>query len=48
MSSYEELVHDPMSPSLTSSGHPFFLAVSPRAWIGVARSGVYGPAFHEH
>ena len=40
ISSYDELVHDPMSPTSTSIGHLFFTASSFILEIGVARSGV--------
>src|SRR5690606_29399243 len=42
-SSYDELVHDPISPHSTFSGHPFLAASSFIFDTGVARSGVNGP-----
>ena len=43
MSSYEELVHEPMSATLSSSGQPFLTTSSLNLERGVARSGVKGP-----
>ena len=43
MSSYEELVQEPMRPTLRSAGQSFFLTSSANLEIGVARSGVKGP-----
>jgi hypothetical protein len=43
ISSYDELVHDPIRATLSSSGQPFFLASVANLEIGVARSGVNGP-----
>lgn len=42
-SSNEELVHEPISPALTFSGHEFLVTSSLKAEVGVARSGVEGP-----
>ena len=42
-SSYEEFVQDPISPTFSSCGHPFFSTASLNLEIGVARSGVNGP-----
>ena len=43
MSSYDELVHDPMRPTLSSAGQECFLTSEANLEIGVARSGVKGP-----
>ncbi len=43
ISSYEELVHDPMRATFRSVGQPFFTTSSLNFEIGVARSGVKGP-----
>ena len=43
MSSYDELVHEPMSAALISRGQPLALASAPRAATSRARSGVWGP-----
>lgn len=43
MSSYELLVHDPMSPAEISSFHPCSFTNDPNFDSGVARSGVNGP-----
>ena len=43
MSSYEELVQEPMSATLSSWGQLFFFTSSANLEIGVARSGVKGP-----
>lgn len=43
MSSYELLVHDPINPTLISTGQLFFFAFSPNLLIGLAKSGVNGP-----
>lgn len=43
MSSYDELVQEPMRPTLISSGQLFFLASAASLEMGVARSGVKGP-----
>lgn len=36
-------MHEPMSPALSSSFHPFFFTKAPNCDNGVARSGVNGP-----
>jgi len=43
MSSYDELVHDPIRPTESLAGQSFFLTASANLERGVARSGVYGP-----
>jgi hypothetical protein len=43
MSSYDELVHEPMRPTLSSEGHECFLTSAANLEMGVARSGVKGP-----
>lgn len=43
MSSYEELVQDPIKPTLMSTGQSFFLALAPSLSMGEAKSGVNGP-----
>src|SRR5450759_4935123 len=43
ISSYEEFVHEPISPTSTFTGHLFFSATVFICEIGVARSGVKGP-----
>jgi hypothetical protein len=43
MSSYDELVQEPISPTLISSGQLFFFASDASLETGVARSGVNGP-----
>src|ERR1043165_8585800 len=43
MSSYDELVHEPIKPTSTFNGQPFFAASSFIFEIGVAKSGVKGP-----
>ena len=43
MSSYEELVQEPMRATFSSEGQPFFTTSSLNLEIGVARSGVKGP-----
>jgi hypothetical protein len=43
MSSYEELVHDPISATFKSAGQSFFFTSSANLEMGVARSGVNGP-----
>ena len=43
ISSYDELVQEPISATSTASGHPFALATSAILLIGVAKSGVNGP-----
>ncbi len=43
MSSYDELVQDPIRPTLSSSGQPLVLTASLNLEMGVARSGVKGP-----
>ena len=43
MSSYDELVHDPISALEISNGQPFSLASAPMALSLCARSGVCGP-----
>mmetsp|Transcript_33922 Transcript_33922/g.100966 ORF Transcript_33922/g.100966 Transcript_33922/m.100966 type:complete len:293 (+) Transcript_33922:705-1583(+) len=43
MSSYEELVHEPMSAALSSVGHPCFFISDANLDSGCARSGVKGP-----
>ncbi|KIJ18057.1 aconitate hydratase [Paxillus involutus ATCC 200175] len=43
MSSYEELVQEPMRATLSSAGQLFFLTSSANLERGVARSGVKGP-----
>jgi hypothetical protein len=42
MSSYEELVHDPISATFKSEGQLFFFTSSANLEMGVARSGVNG------
>ena len=46
MSSYDEFVHDPISPTSTSMGQLFATAASFILEIGVARSGVNGPLIY--
>lgn len=43
MSSYDELVHEPMRPTLSSMGQSCFLAAAPKSLSVWARSGVKGP-----
>ena len=43
MSSYEELVQEPIRATFSSEGQPFFTTSSLNLEIGVARSGVKGP-----
>ena len=43
ISSYEELVQDPIKPTLSSCGQSFFLTSSANLEIGVPKSGVNGP-----
>src|SRR5690606_39642748 len=43
ISSYEEFVQEPINPTSTRKGQPFFSASSFSFEIGVARSGVKGP-----
>ena len=43
ISSYDELVHDPIKPTFISVGQPFSCAATAMADIGVALSGVKGP-----
>ncbi len=43
MSSYDEFVHEPMRPTLSSAGQECFLTSEANLEIGVARSGVKGP-----
>src|SRR5690348_16239379 len=43
ISSYDELVHEPIRPTSTRVGQPFLAASSRILEIGVARSGVNGP-----
>ena len=43
MSSYDEFVQEPISPTLSSAGQLFFSTASLNLEIGVARSGVKGP-----
>mmetsp|Transcript_9808 Transcript_9808/g.26683 ORF Transcript_9808/g.26683 Transcript_9808/m.26683 type:complete len:321 (-) Transcript_9808:629-1591(-) len=43
MSSYEELVQEPISPAETLLGQPFFLTASANSEIPCAKSGVKGP-----
>mmetsp|Transcript_21649 Transcript_21649/g.38589 ORF Transcript_21649/g.38589 Transcript_21649/m.38589 type:complete len:208 (-) Transcript_21649:1161-1784(-) len=43
MSSYEELVQEPIRPAFSSDGQPFFLMASAKTEMGCARSGVKGP-----
>ncbi len=43
MSSYDELVQDPIKPADNFSGQLFFLSASANCDKGVARSGVKGP-----
>eukprot|EP01139_Manchomonas_bermudensis_P016486 Amastigsp_a512855_9.p3 type:complete len:271 gc:universal Amastigsp_a512855_9:1834-1022(-) len=43
MSSYEEFVHEPMSPTLSSFGYLFLMTASLNLESGCARSGVNGP-----
>ena len=43
ISSYEELVHDPISPTCTLVGQLFSAATFAISEIGVALSGVKGP-----
>ena len=46
ISSYDELVHEPIKPTSILVGHPFSLATSAIFEIGVARSGVNGPLIY--
>src|ERR1017187_444682 len=43
ISSYDELVHEPINPTSNSSGQPFALTASANLDIGHAKSGVKGP-----
>jgi len=43
MSSYDELVHEPMRPTESFSGQLLSLTAWANLLSGVARSGVYGP-----
>ncbi len=43
ISSYEELVHEPIKPTSIFVGQPFSAATSLTLERGVARSGVNGP-----
>ena len=43
MSSYDELVHEPIKPTSTFIGQPFFSARARTSEMGVAKSGVKGP-----
>mmetsp|Transcript_6284 Transcript_6284/g.25241 ORF Transcript_6284/g.25241 Transcript_6284/m.25241 type:complete len:316 (-) Transcript_6284:976-1923(-) len=43
MSSYDELVHEPIRPAVSFSGHPLALTAAANSESGCARSGVKGP-----
>lgn len=43
ISSYEELVQDPIKPTFNSDGQSFSLTASLNLEMGVAKSGVKGP-----
>src|SRR5690348_6418808 len=43
ISSYDELVHEPINPTSNFSGQPFSFTAAANFEIGHARSGVNGP-----